>query len=63
MKIPVVVIKVPLYDYNGEDVKRPFNEAEVQEALEWIKSKDDVAGFSIDSIEVEYEEESDNEEE
>jgi hypothetical protein len=62
MKIPVVVIKVPLYDYNEEDVKRPFNEAEVEEALGWIKSKDDVAGFSIDSIAVEYEEDENAEE-
>jgi hypothetical protein len=56
MKVPVVVIKVPLYDYDEEDRMFPLEGDDLEEALAFIKSHDDVAGFSISSIEVVEEE-------
>lgn len=55
MKCKVVVIKVPLYDYDEDDNVHPLSNEVVEEIVEYIKGVDDVAGYSIGSIEVEEE--------
>lgn len=52
MKCKVVVIKVPLYDYDEDDNVHPINDEDVEEIVGIIKSRDDVAGYSIGSIDV-----------
>ena len=52
MKCKVVVIKVPLYDYDEDDNVCPINDKDVEEIVGIIKSRDDVAGYSIGSIDV-----------
>lgn len=56
MKVPVVVIRVPLYDYNEHDQRIPFTKDQVEEVIGYIRGKDDVCGYSIDSIEITEEE-------
>lgn len=51
MRIPVVVIKVPLYDYD-EDVMVPLEGEVLKEVVESIKTADDVRGWSIGSMEL-----------
>ncbi len=55
MKCKVVVIKVPLYDYDEDDNVHPLSNEVVEEIVGYIKGVDDVAGYSIGSIEVEEE--------
>lgn len=52
MKCKVVNIKIPLYDYDDKEVPFAMPDEDVEEILAIIKSKDDVAGYSIYSIEV-----------
>ena len=52
MKIPVVVIRVPLYDLGENEKPVPFSEEEVQEIFQAIQSEDDVMGYSIGKIEL-----------
>lgn len=55
MMIPVVVIKVPLYNMGEDDQPIPYTKEEVQEILQSISCVEDVAGYTIESIEVEEE--------
>jgi hypothetical protein len=55
VKCKVVVIKVPLYDYDEDDNVHPLSNEVVEEIVGYIKGVDDVAGYSIGSIEVEEE--------
>lgn len=52
MGMKMVVIKIPLYDYNEDDTVRPLTGSVVDEIMEDIKGKDDVCGWSIGSIEL-----------
>ena len=52
MKCKVVVIKVPLYDYDEDDNAHPINDEDVEEIVGIIKCRDDVMGYSIGSIDV-----------
>lgn len=52
MKCKVVVIKVPLYDYDEDDNVHPINDEDVEEIVWLIKTMDDVVGYSIGSIDV-----------
>ena len=52
MKCKVVVIKVPLYDYDEDDNVHPINDEDVEEIVWLIKCMDDVVGYSIGSIDV-----------
>jgi hypothetical protein len=52
MKMSVIVIKVPLYDYDQDDNVVPINKEDVEEIFGIISSKDGVAGYSIGSIEL-----------
>lgn len=52
MRIPVVVIKVPLYDYDDDDQMVPLEGETLEAVVESIKTADDVRGWSIGSIEL-----------
>lgn len=52
MKCKVVNIKVPLYDYDDNEVPFAMSDVDVEAILAIIKSEDDVAGYTIYSIEV-----------
>ena len=54
MKVPTIIIEIPLYIVDENDIKTPFTDEQVVEALEFMKGKDDFCGYSINDLFVEY---------
>ena len=50
LEVTKILITVPLYTYTDEDKVRALTAEEEEEALDAIKSQDDVGGWSIGSI-------------
>lgn len=54
MKVPTIIIEIPLYNVDENDTKTPFTDEQVVEALEFMKGKDDFCGYPINDLFVEY---------
>lgn len=57
MKIPVVVIKIPLYVRDEQEALVPMGAEAVQDVVGVMNDKYDFLGYPITSVTVEYEEE------
>jgi hypothetical protein len=56
MKIPVVVIRIPLYTRDGQGSLSPMGNEAVQDVVGVLEDRDDFLGYAITSVTVEYEE-------
>lgn len=52
MKVPVLVVKVPLYQVDDEGTPRPLTEEEYDLVLEDVGRVEDIAGWTIFQYEV-----------
>lgn len=54
MKVPTIIIEIPLYNYDEDDNMVPFTDAEVEEVLKIMRQRDDYCGYTINDLFVEY---------
>lgn len=47
---PTVILEIPLYDVDKDDNIIPFDDDEAYEVLQFMRQRDDYAGYTIANI-------------